>query len=1134
MSNLVNSFNAIIEEQDTLIERIFSYYKNYQAIINQKTKIKHAIKKAEPQLINDDKMLHQNWRTITEEYKTDILTIIKANSQTQIIPHDVNNNNVNASTDLTTTNNNQAINLGKYNQIMNNFPFIKKILAIITNKDQNLRKSFVLNAEGNLPIIDLLFIVLLMAHAPKKDFTDYDHKIITLFLQHGLNPNLENQFGYSILFYAAKHGNLKLIKIYLAAGADINGKDQNSNTVLIYAYYFKQDAILKYLLTQPNINVNIKGKNGNSIWMLAIADWRVPIIELLLDTKTDIINNKDLRGLSALMIATIARDKNKIDYLLQKGADPNLFDHDGSTALMYAIAINAPVTKLSSNNEAAALLDLEEQDLTIVKLLLDKKNNTNVNMQDKNGDTALIYAIEKKRLKTINYLLQNGADPNKTDNNGRSSLTLAIEKQHIVILNCLLENGADPHHRDHKKTTTLMTAADQGNLIVFNQLLQKQVDLIATDESGNSALMFAAQNGHLTIIKTIVTLLEFNAKSQINMQNAYGHTALYIAAQNGHDQIVNYLLQMGADPDIGDNNYQVIPLITAVHNGHALVIQKLLEFAKNNISYSPTMLNSALIQAVKNGRAAVIQSLLPFTTNPENNSYPTTMLTTTNLIQTVKNKHSVIVEMLIDAGANINSKDNEGLSALMWAVKANNFKMVQYLVKKGIDPNRTDNNGNSALIFAINQDNGQISQFLLENGIDITITNNLGKNAFAIAKERRATIVKAKIINQDQKTINHKIIELLRKKHQLLNNETNAKTNEPIVALRNVVTTFTISESSNPSNKTDYLHFKKNPTRILKKPPKINQQNHEIVMSDSKKENTKVTGAIAKKPHQTDQQNLLVIAAEKQAINKKAIKDSQIQAQLQIERAKQHEKLIKIQQELAQINRQAELAKTNNEPPPPSTEAIKQAIQELVENDAKRIAVAKHINGKIFIIKRSEKQDHEKGRPGIFVGVHNNNNEILMLLGYSKPNSNYETCFAAKINKDKITYFWEFAWVKKPENLSEILNNNDYLWKEKVIKTDIIVKDKGDVKQQIATAILIDSLKNLSIINTKNAFVKNNGAKFNKNNSVNVFLTKKQQNLAKAEKFSIKMSDSKANNAKLKQNPIPLPSNRKIKNTISY
>jgi len=1072
MSNLVDQFNSIIKKQDNHINSIFSYYQKRF----KKSKPNHVTKEAEKQLINDDKMLYQNWRTIIEKYKTDILAIVKANNQTQTMSNTVNNSNSNENTDLATINNDPVITL--YNQTMNNFLFIKKILEIITNKDQNLKKSFVLNLEDNSQVIDTLFKILFIINEPKKDFNDRDHNIINVFLKHGLNqhlkdkfvnfillyaaknghdqtvkylvekgadPNKADEFGITALILAAKNGHEKIVKYLIEKGTDPNQTDEFGNTALIITYLHKQDTILKYLLTQPHINLNIKAKNGNSIWMLAIADWRVPIIELLLDAGVD-INGKDLNGHSALMIVTIERNNDKINYLLQKGADPNLCDKNNNTALMFATEKSAKIAKLSSNNKTSVILDLEEQDLTIIKLLFNDKNN--INVKNKNDDTSLTLAIKDERLKIFNYLL---------------------------------ENGANPHLRNKTKITTLMLAADIGNLAMFNKLHDQQVGLTATDESGNTALMIAAQNGHLAIVKRIVALLmKLNFKIHINAQNNNGYTALILAATTGHDQTVNYLLQMGANPYIGDN-YQVIPLITAIHNGHASVIQSLLAFDKDKNNYSIAILNFALIQAIKNSH---VSSLLPFTTNTKNNSYSTT-LTTTNLIQTVKNKHLAIVEMLIDAGANINSKDNDGLSTLMWAVTVNNFKMVQYLVKeKKLDLNKTDNDGHSALIYAINQDNFQISQFLLNNDADLTITDNFGKNAFAIAKERRQIIIKAKIINQDQKIINHKIIELLRKKHHLLNSKNNTKTNEVndhTEHTNNWITTSPVLKSG----KGDYLHFKTNSSKSKQSANYASHQQNASVKTDNKKENTKVTGTIAKKPHQTDQQNLFVIAAEKQIINKKAIKDSQIQAQLQIERAKQHEKLIKIQQELAKENIKKldrlehnttviEDKTTVETLTTPHIKAIEPAIKEVIESNAKAAQIANGMDSDIVIVKRLDEWDHPKGRPAIIVGggINKKINKVLVLLGsHSQPPSykgviNWYLELKLEGDNGRSTYFKEYAWITEMPN--EKWNTNYKL------------SDNDKIK--IAKHARLENLKILPV-NTENT-----SAKINQNNRTRKFL----------------------------------------------
>ena len=105
------------------------------------------------------------------------------------------------------------------------------------------------------------------------------------------------------------------------------------------------------------------------------------------------INTRDSStGEGALHIVTKRRDTLWLSFLLAKGADPNLRDSGGNTALMIASQIGF--------GEG-------------VSLLLDRR--ANVDLANNSGETPLIKAVQLRDLATVRALLAAGANPNKAD-----------------------------------------------------------------------------------------------------------------------------------------------------------------------------------------------------------------------------------------------------------------------------------------------------------------------------------------------------------------------------------------------------------------------------------------------------------------------------------------------------------------------------------------------------------------------------------------------------------------------------------------------------------------------------------------------------------------------------------------------
>lgn len=117
------------------------------------------------------------------------------------------------------------------------------------------------------------------------------------------------------------------------------------------------------------------------------------VMEFLGKPGTTIINTRDVStSQTALHIVTARRDTAWIEFLITKGANPNLTDGNGDTPLMIA-------TQLRFAEGAQTLLEHGAQ--------VDKTNGS--------GETPLIRAVHLNDLPMIRLLVSKGANPNKKD-----------------------------------------------------------------------------------------------------------------------------------------------------------------------------------------------------------------------------------------------------------------------------------------------------------------------------------------------------------------------------------------------------------------------------------------------------------------------------------------------------------------------------------------------------------------------------------------------------------------------------------------------------------------------------------------------------------------------------------------------
>lgn len=191
-----------------------------------------------------------------------------------------------------------------------------------------------------------------------------------------------------------------------------------------------------------------------------------------------------------LINATLQTDTNRIDYLLQHGADINAKDVEGMTSLMHAV---------------------KSSDLTLINGLLEY--GADPNLQDNDGWTAAMHAVRQNDGKVMRLLAKFQANFDLLNDQGFSALGLAVQDNRSNVAVAMLDRGAKP--------------------------------TVVMGESGYTPLIIAAKVGNKVLAQT---LLQYGAKP--NEQNAGGFTALMLAAARNDVELVHLLIKSGANTDI--------------------------------------------------------------------------------------------------------------------------------------------------------------------------------------------------------------------------------------------------------------------------------------------------------------------------------------------------------------------------------------------------------------------------------------------------------------------------------------------------------------------------------------------------------------------------------------------------------
>lgn len=176
---------------------------------------------------------------------------------------------------------------------------------------------------------------------------------------------------------------------------------------------------------------------------------------------------------------------------------------------------------------------------------------------------------------------------NSCDGHGMTALHIASLYCKSAIVEYLLSSGADPNKYDFDGLTAMHYAAMRGHQNGLLLIAYAGGDVNASDYLLNSPLHYSSNNGHENCVKALIYFCE-NAgiKLDINAQNSSGDTALHKASRWGYLNIVEILLENGADPTI-KNKRKVSPIDEA-HNPRILeLITRPIEKIQNYVRIIP-------------------------------------------------------------------------------------------------------------------------------------------------------------------------------------------------------------------------------------------------------------------------------------------------------------------------------------------------------------------------------------------------------------------------------------------------------------------------------------------------------------------------------------------------------------------
>lgn len=214
-------------------------------------------------------------------------------------------------------------------------------------------------------------------------------------------------------------------------------------------------------------------------------------------------------GQSALIKAAAAAQNASLKVLLANGAEVNLQDAKGNTALH-------ELAKVLSVNIAEALQTLIA-------------SGANLEIKNDMSETALIIAAKKLNLESVKLIAAAGADLNAVDINNENAIHFFSKAGNFKAVVTLAEMGIeakseDLESRDSKGDTLLLVAIKANDIDSVIRLARFGANLNAVDAQGENAIYSALKAGSLESVKLLV-----EAGIELDIENNSGITPMRLA-----------------------------------------------------------------------------------------------------------------------------------------------------------------------------------------------------------------------------------------------------------------------------------------------------------------------------------------------------------------------------------------------------------------------------------------------------------------------------------------------------------------------------------------------------------------------------------------------------------------------------
>jgi serine/threonine-protein phosphatase 6 regulatory ankyrin repeat subunit B len=510
-----------------------------------------------------------------------------------------------------------------------------------------------------------------------------------------------------------KEGHLNEIKTIISDVKDINIKGENDLTALMIALKNENEDVVKILL-KNSADVNIKGPSNRTSLMFGVETGNENIIKLLLDENAN-VNSIDNRGYNALFYFNIRKNfksnLNILEQLIKNNININQKANNGDTPLINLAKKGSPnlikkiltfdprVNETNNNNETALSIAINNVSYNSAEHLIN--SGAEVNFKPDVGNNILMIALNNNHVPAsiIKSIISNGIELNKS--NSKSILSLAANHKNPTIFQELVKaNISLNYEKEYLNQILINLIKTNSGIKSIDYILKEDLDLNIRDDEGKTLLMHASKNNdHHEVIKRLI-----DAGIDINTRDISGNTALTYSINSNNYQAFSTLIENGADPHYYLNMMGNSLNFAIMQGAQIRIIKDLL-----NLNVDPN----------RKGFKSVTP--LGWLVNSEYYSSSSKSILTTKLIEAGANvnvkdslglpvvfsalKNELSTKAIIDifdSGVHVNTEIPSLNQTLLMqaAFYAKEPLVINYLLDNGADPKIKDIKGRTALDYA--------------------------------------------------------------------------------------------------------------------------------------------------------------------------------------------------------------------------------------------------------------------------------------------------------------------------------------------------------------------------------------------------------------------------------------------------